>query len=187
VRRTGYNYYVIKRRKTKTVQVGSVKLGSKNPVIIQSMTKVPTTDISRCLKQINQLVQAGCQLVRIAVPRRADTVALAKIIQKVDVPVIADIHFSPERAIEAIEAGAAKIRLNPGNIKKRKDIMRIIDAAKTHKVAIRIGVNEASIADYQNKAVPNDKRVNLMLREMKSPQLVAATRPPSTRNVGLNK
>jgi len=167
VPRTGYNYCVIKRRKTKTVRVGSVKLGTKYPVIIQSMTKVPTTDISRCLKQVNQLVQAGCQLVRIAVPRHADTIALAKIIQKADVPVIADIHFSPKRAIEAIEAGAAKIRLNPGNIKKRKDIVRIIDAAKANKVAIRVGVNEASIADYQKKTVSLKKRVTLMLIEIK--------------------
>lgn len=131
------------------------------------MTKVPTTDVPRCLKQVNQLVQAGCQLVRIAVPRRADTIALAQIIQKVNVPIIADIHFSPERAIEAMEAGAAKIRLNPGNIKNRKDIMRIIDAAKAHKVAIRVGVNEASIADYQKKPISLKKRVALMLTEMK--------------------
>ena len=176
VQRTGYNYYVINRRKTKTVRVGSVKLGSKNPVIIQSMTKVPTTDIPRCLKQVTQLVQAGCQLVRIAVPRRADTVALAKIIQKVDVPVIADIHFSPDRAIEAMEAGAAKIRLNPGNIKKHKDIVRIIDAAKTHKVAIRIGVNEASIADYQKETVSFKKRVTLMLNEMEKYVLLFESR-----------
>ncbi|MFB0555198.1 MAG: flavodoxin-dependent (E)-4-hydroxy-3-methylbut-2-enyl-diphosphate synthase [Phycisphaerae bacterium] len=159
---------MIKRRKTKTVEVGSVKIGSSAPVVIQSMTKVPTVDIARCVRQVNQLVQAGCGLVRIAVPRRADTVAFAKIVQKVDVPLIADVHFSPNRAIEAIEAGAAKIRLNPGNIKKRKDILRIIDAAKMHKVAIRVGVNEASIRNL--KTCPERsrrERVALMLREMK--------------------
>jgi (E)-4-hydroxy-3-methylbut-2-enyl-diphosphate synthase len=158
---------VINRRITKIVNVGSVKLGSGNPVVIQSMTKVPTVDIARCVRQVNQLVGAGCQLVRIAVPRRADTEAFAKIVQKVKVPLIADIHFSPDRAVEAIEAGAAKIRLNPGNIKKRKDILRIIDAAKMHGIAIRIGVNEASVADYQKHPVPAPKRVNLMLEEMK--------------------
>lgn len=147
--------------------MGAVKLGFGNPVIIQSMTKVPTVDIGRCVRQVNRLVEAGCQLVRIAVPRRADTAAFAKIIRKVDVPLIADVHFSPDRAIEAIEAGAAKIRLNPGNIKKRQDILRIIDAAKMHGTAIRIGVNEASIADYQKQAVPAEKRIALMLREMK--------------------
>ena len=158
---------MIKRRKTKIVGVGSVKLGYGNPIVIQSMTKVPTTDIARCVRQVNQLLRAGCQLIRIAVPRRADTEAFAKIVPKVKVPLIADVHFSPDRAIEAIEAGAAKIRLNPGNIKKRKDILRIIDAAKMHGIAVRIGVNEASIADYQKHPVPALKRVNLMLEEVK--------------------
>ncbi len=158
---------MIKRRKTKTVKVGAVKIGSSAPVVIQSMTKVPTTDIARCVRQVNQLVQAGCGLVRIAVPRRADTAAFAQIVQKVNVPLIADVHFSPNRAIEAIEAGAAKIRLNPGNIKKRKDILRIIDAAKMHRVAIRVGVNEASIRDLKGRPVPTGKRTALMLQEMK--------------------
>lgn len=158
---------MITRRKTKSVKAGSVEIGSAAPVVIQSMTKVPTTDVARCVRQVQQLIEAGCGLVRIAVPRRADTAAFAQIVQKVSVPLIADVHFSPERAIEAIEAGAAKIRLNPGNIKKRRDIFRIIDAAKMHKVAIRIGVNEASIRDLKAEPVPPEKRTALMLREMK--------------------
>ncbi len=156
-----------KRRKTITVNVGSVKIGSSGPIVIQSMTKVPTTDISRCVRQTNQLVQTGCKLVRIAVPARPDTAAFAKIVQMVNVPLIADVHFSPDRAVEAIEAGAAKIRLNPGNIKNRKSILRIIDAAKMHKTAIRIGVNEASIRDLRKQDVPAFKRTALMLREIK--------------------
>jgi (E)-4-hydroxy-3-methylbut-2-enyl-diphosphate synthase len=131
------------------------------------MTKVPTTDVDRCVEQIDELVQAGCALVRLAVPRRADTAALARIVPKVRVPLIADIHFSPARAVEAIEAGAAKIRLNPGNIKSQDDIQRIIDAAKAHQVAIRIGVNEASIRDLRQEPVPLPERVGLMLTEMK--------------------
>jgi (E)-4-hydroxy-3-methylbut-2-enyl-diphosphate synthase len=158
---------MIKRRRTKTVKVGRIIIGSSAPVVIQSMTKVTTTDINRCIRQVNQLAQAGCRLVRIAVPRRADAAAFAKIVQKVNVPLIADIHFSPSRAIEAIEAGAAKIRLNPGNIKNRRDIHRIIDSAKLHKVAIRIGVNEASIRDLKKQDVPPAKRTALMLKEMK--------------------
>ncbi|MBN1974393.1 MAG: flavodoxin-dependent (E)-4-hydroxy-3-methylbut-2-enyl-diphosphate synthase [Sedimentisphaerales bacterium] len=157
----------MKRKRTKTVKIGSVDIGSGHGIVIQSMTKVPTVEIERCVKQVYELVEAGCKLVRIAVPRRADTEAFAKIVQKVHIPLIADIHFSPDRAIEAIEAGAAKIRLNPGNIKNPKDIIRIIDSAKMHKTAMRIGVNEASIADYQTKDVPGDKRVALMLKEMK--------------------
>jgi (E)-4-hydroxy-3-methylbut-2-enyl-diphosphate synthase len=158
---------MLKRRKTITVNVGSIKIGSSAAIVIQSMTKVATTDIARCVKQINQLVQAGCQLVRIAVPTRADTVAFAKIVQRVTVPLIADVHFSPDRAIEAIEAGAAKVRLNPGNIKKRKDIYRIIDAAKMHKTAVRIGVNEASIRNLKKQDTPPQKRISLMLKEMR--------------------
>ena len=156
-----------KRRKTMTVRVGSVKLGFGCPIVIQSMTKVPTVDITRCVRQVNQLVRAGCGLVRVSVPTRPDTAAFAKIVQKVDVPLIADIHFSSARAVEAIEAGAAKIRLNPGNIKKRRDILRIIDAAKMHGAAVRVGVNEASIRDLKSKPVPAGKRVSLMLKEMK--------------------
>jgi (E)-4-hydroxy-3-methylbut-2-enyl-diphosphate synthase len=158
---------MIKRRKTTTVKVGSVKIGSSAPIVIQSMTKVPTVDTAACVKQIKQLILAGCRLVRIAVPRRADTVAFAKIVQKVSVPLVADVHFSPNRAIEAVEGGAAKVRLNPGNIKNRKDILRIIDAAKMHGAAIRIGVNEASIRDLRKQDVPVQKRTALMVREMK--------------------
>lgn len=159
---------MIKRRKTKIVRVGVVAIGSSVPIVIQSMTKVPTVEVARCVKQINKLARAGCQLVRIAVPTRADTAAFAKIVQKVSIPLIADIHFSPDRAIEAIESGAAKIRLNPGNIKNKKSIYRIIDAAKMHKTAIRIGVNEASIRNLKIEDVPPHKRTTLMLNEMKN-------------------
>ncbi len=158
---------MLKRRKTTTVNVAGIKIGSSAPVVIQSMTKVPTTDVRACVRQINQLAAAGCRLVRVAVPTRADTVAFAQIVQKVKVPLIADVHFSPQRAIEAIEAGATKIRLNPGNIKNRKDVLRIIDAAKMHKVAVRIGINEASIRDLRKPDVVWGKRVALMLSEMK--------------------
>jgi len=158
---------MIKRRKTRTVRVGSVKIGSAGAVVIQSMTRVPTVDVGRCVRQVNQLVLAGCRLVRIAVPTRADTSAFAKIVQRVTVPLIADIHFSPDRAIEAIEAGAAKVRLNPGNIRNRESIYRIIDAAKMHKTAIRIGINEASIRDLKRQDIPLQKRTALMLKEMK--------------------
>ncbi len=158
---------MLKRRRTRIVSVGSVKIGSTAPIVIQSMTNVPTVAVARCLRQIKQLEQAGCRLVRLAVPRQADTAAFAKIVQKANIPLIADVHFSPARAIEAIEAGAAKIRLNPGNIKKRADIIRIIDAAKMHKIAIRVGVNEASIRDLNKQDVPPGKRIAFMLREMK--------------------
>ena len=159
---------MIMRRKTTAAVVGPIRIGGRYPIVVQSMTKVFTTDVSRCIRQIERLRTAGCDLVRIAVPTRADTIAFAKIVAKTHLPLIADIHFSPERAIEALEAGAAKIRLNPGNIRSRRDILRIIDAAKAHRAAIRIGVNEASIRDLKAADVPAARRVALMLREMKS-------------------
>jgi len=157
---------MIQRRKTRLVKVGQVRLGSGAKIVVQSMTKVPTTDIDRCVQQIRQLAEAGCEIVRVAVPRPADTAAFAQILKRINVPLVADVHFSPERAIEAIQAGAAKIRLNPGNIKDRSDILRIIDAAKSHGTAIRIGVNEASIRDLRHD-VPLSRRIDLMIREMK--------------------
>ncbi len=156
---------MIKRRKTRTVTAGSVKIGSRYPIVIQSMVKLATTDIASCVKQVNSLAAAGAQLVRIAVPTAKDIAAFAKIVRKVKVPLIADIHFSTDRAIEAIEAGAAKIRLNPGNIKNKRDISRIIDCAKANKIAVRIGINEASIRNLFDDT-PQRKRTSLMLREM---------------------
>ncbi len=153
------------RKQTRTATVGSVRIGGGNPIVLQSMTKTETTDVAGCLKQIQKLVKAGAGLVRIAVPTRADTEAFGKIVQKSPIPLVADIHFSPDRAVEAIEAGAAKIRLNPGNVKNKTDILRIIDCAKHHKIAIRIGVNEASIRDLKHD-VGRDQRVTLMLEEM---------------------
>ena len=159
---------MIKRCKTRLVKVKSVNIGGGGPIIIQSMTKVPTTDVHACLAQINTLVEAGCDLVRVAVPTRADTRAFAEIVAEAKVPLVADIHFSAERAIEAIEAGAAKIRLNPGNIKTGNDILRIIDSARMHGTAIRIGVNEASIRDLKAEDLAPSGRVDLMVSEMRS-------------------
>jgi len=158
---------MIKRRKTTAAEAGAVKIGSKYPVVIQSMVKLPTTDIAGCVRQINAIAAAGAKLVRLAVPTAKDSLAFAKIVQKVKIPLIADIHFSPDRAIEAIEAGAAKIRLNPGNVKSKDDINRIIDCAKAHKVAIRIGINEASIRNLLSDT-PKRRRTELMIKEMQS-------------------
>ena len=158
---------MIKRRKTRVVAIKSVRIGGNFPIAVQTMTKVATKDGDRCLQQVKKLAKAGAALIRIAVPTKADTAALAKIIENAPVPIIADVHFSPARAIEAIEAGTAKIRLNPGNIKKRSDILRIIDCARANGTAIRAGVNEASIRDLRGGDIPPQKRVRLMLAEMK--------------------
>ncbi len=159
---------MIKRKKTRTVKIGQLRMGSAHRVIIQSMTKLATTNVAGCVRQINKLIACGCDFVRLSVPTAADTRAFGRIVDRVSIPLAADVHFSSARAIEAIEAGAAKIRLNPGNITSRKDLIRIIDSAKHHKIAIRIGVNEASIRDLKKSDTAESKRVSLMLKELKS-------------------
>ena len=135
----------IDRRTSRGVNVGGVTIGASAPVSVQSMTNTPTADAEATLAQIAELARAGADLVRVAVPGAADTATLAQIVAAAPVPIIADVHFNVERALEAIAAGAAKIRLNPGNISDRDDVSRVIEAAANAGAAIRIGVNEGSV------------------------------------------
>ena len=132
-------------RSTRKVKIGNLTLGGDSPIIVQSMAKVPTWDIDRCLQQIERMVLNGCELVRLAVPTAKDTAAIEEIVRRASVPIIADVHFHYSRALEAIEAGVSKIRLNPGNISNRKEVEEVIAACKANDVAIRIGVNQGSI------------------------------------------
>jgi (E)-4-hydroxy-3-methylbut-2-enyl-diphosphate synthase len=136
---------VITRRRTRAVDVGGVVIGGDAPVRIQSMTNTLTRDTDATLTQVRALVVAGAELVRVAVPTKADTKALTEIVAASPVPIIADVHFHFARALEAITAGVAKIRLNPGNISDRDQVRRVIDAAGAAGVAIRVGVNEGSV------------------------------------------
>ena len=142
----------ITRRKTKALDVGGVVIGGEAPVRIQSMTNTLTRDARATLAQIHELAGAGAELVRVAVPRADDTAALEEIVAESPVPIIADVHFHFDRALEAIAAGVAKIRLNPGNIADRGQVLRIIDAAGAAGVAIRVGVNEGSVVDRHEGA-----------------------------------
>lgn len=135
----------LKRRITRTVKVGNVTIGGEAPVVIQSMTNTKTTDVGATLDQINQLFQAGCELVRIAVPDAAAATALEKIVVSSPLPVIADIHFDHRLACQALESGAAKIRINPGNIGGREKLFDLARRAKQFNVPIRIGVNAGSL------------------------------------------
>jgi len=132
--------------------VGSVAIGGEAPVSVQSMTNTPTHDVAATVNQIERLVAAGAELVRVTVPTQADTAALGEIVQRASVPIIADVHFHFDRALEAIRAGAAKIRLNPGNIADRDQVRRVIDAAGQAGAAIRVGVNEGSIVERADAA-----------------------------------
>ncbi len=142
---------MIARRKTRQVQVGNVKIGGDAPVSVQSMTSGYTYDIDACVREINKLAAAGADIVRVAVPERKDTEALKEIMKQVTVPIVADVHFHFQRALEAIEAGVQKIRLNPGNINERQQVEKVIDACKERSLPIRVGVNEGSIVERKDK------------------------------------
>jgi len=135
----------IKRRKTKVINVGKVKVGGENPITVQSMTNTLTTDISATIKQINEIQHEGADLVRVSCPDESSSKALKEIIKHVDIPIIADIHFHYKRAIEAAENGASCLRINPGNISDTNKIKEVVKAAKNNNCSIRVGVNAGSL------------------------------------------
>ena len=134
------------RRPTRKIKVGKLAIGGDAPITVQSMTTTPTSDINATLQQIAELTAAGCDIVRVAVPSQDDADALSAIAAKSKLPVVADIHFQPRYVFAAIEAGCAKVRVNPGNIKAFADkIADIARAATEHGTSIRIGVNAGSL------------------------------------------
>ncbi len=134
------------RRQSRQIQVGSVAVGGGAQVSVQSMTTTPTTDINATLQQIAELTATGCDIVRVAVPSQDDADVLHIIAKKSQIPVIADIHFQPKYVFQAIDAGCAAVRVNPGNIKKFDDkVGEIAKAAKDAGVSLRIGVNAGSL------------------------------------------
>jgi (E)-4-hydroxy-3-methylbut-2-enyl-diphosphate synthase len=160
----------ITRHKTRSVKVGKVGIGGEAPITIQSMTNTLTHDVDATVAQIHRLAEAGAEIVRVAVPTSKDTAALKDILAQVDVPIVADVHFHFDRALEAIAAGVHKIRLNPGNIRDRDKVAQVIAAAKDAGIAIRIGVNSGSIrtADQLHEHLDHDHMVGLMLEELDS-------------------
>jgi (E)-4-hydroxy-3-methylbut-2-enyl-diphosphate synthase len=139
------------RRKTRQVSVGRVKIGGDAPVALQSMTSGYTYEVDKCIAEVRRLAQAGADLVRVAVPDKRDTEALPHIIAASPVPIVADVHFHFERALEAIVAGVHKIRLNPGNIQDRAKVNRVIAACKERGIPIRVGVNEGGIVERRDR------------------------------------
>jgi len=134
------------RRRSRQIRVGKVLVGGDAPVSVQSMTTTKTTDINGTLQQIAELTAAGCDIVRVAVPSQDDADALPIIAKKSQIPVIADIHFQPRYVFQAIDAGCAGVRVNPGNIKQFDDkVKEIADAARAAGVSLRIGVNAGSL------------------------------------------
>ncbi|MCK4533585.1 flavodoxin-dependent (E)-4-hydroxy-3-methylbut-2-enyl-diphosphate synthase, partial [bacterium] len=130
---------------TRRVKIGKFDIGGGRPVLVQSMTKTDTRDVISTVKQIKNLERVGCEIVRVAVPDMASAKVLSKIKNKINIPLVADIHFNYRLALEAIAQGADKLRLNPGNITKKGEIGKIIKAAKKRKIPIRIGINSGSL------------------------------------------
>ena len=140
----------IKRRRTRQVEVGDVKIGGNAPVSIQSMAKTDTEDIRATIRQIKELERVGCEIVRVAVPTIEAARAIKEIKRKMKIPLVADVHFNYKFALEAIKSGADKIRLNPGNINKKEEITEIARLAKKQKIPIRIGANSGSIESVRS-------------------------------------
>lgn len=136
------------REKTKKISVGNLIIGGSDSVIIQSMTNTKTKNISETIKQILDLEAIGCQIVRVAVLDMEDALALEKIKNQINIPLVADIHFDYRLALQAIKSGVDKIRINPGNIGDDEKIKAVVDAAKLKKIPIRIGINSGSIEKH---------------------------------------
>ena len=135
----------IKRKKTKEINVGGVKIGGDNPITVQTMTNTLTTNVKETIKQINDCADEGAELVRVSCPDEESTDSLKEIVKNSEVPIIADIHFHYQRAIEAAKSGAKCLRINPGNIGQKEKIKQVISAAKDYNCALRIGVNAGSL------------------------------------------
>ena len=135
----------IKRRKTKTINVGEVKVGGENPISVQSMTNTLTSDVKSTIKQIQEIQSEGADIVRVSCPDESSSKALKEITKHVDIPIVADIHFHYKRAVEAAENGASCLRINPGNIGDKKKIIEVIKSAQDNNCSIRIGVNAGSL------------------------------------------
>lgn len=133
------------RMPTKEIQIGSLKIGGENPIAIQSMCNTITSDIRATVNQIHTLEDAGCDIIRVAIPDEAAAEAIGEIRKKIHIPLVADIHFSPDLAVQSIKNGVDKIRINPGNIGGPENLRKVVTAAKERNVPIRVGVNSGSL------------------------------------------
>lgn len=138
----------IKRKSTKKIKVGNLFIGGDSPITVQSMTNTDTRDIKATIAQIKRLEDAGCEIVRVAVPDNEAALAIKNIKKEIGIPLVADIHFDFRLALESMENGADKVRLNPGNIGDRDRIARVVGMAKAREIPIRIGVNSGSVEKH---------------------------------------
>ena len=155
----------MRRRITRSVRIGTITIGSKYPVAVQSMTKTDTRDISATVNQILELEDAGCEIIRVAVPDMEAARSISEIKKKIHIPLVADIHFDPRLAVESILRGADKIRLNPSNIKDKEWIKKIACLAKERGIPIRVGANLGSFRNRPDNVV--DALIDTTLNEVK--------------------
>lgn len=160
---------MIKKRKSKELIIGNVKIGNGNPISVQSMCNTDTRDVKQTCRQINELADAGCELVRLAVLNPDAGEAVKELVKHSPVPLIADIHFDYRLAIQCINNGIAALRLNPGNIGKRENVEKVVKLAKQQKIPIRIGVNAGSLEkNLMEKNIPlHEKMVESALGHIK--------------------
>ena len=143
------NYaHSIERKKTKKIKLGNIEIGGDAPIAVQTMTNTLTHDIDATLKQISEIENEGCDIVRVSIPDEASSKALKSIISHMKIPLIADIHFHYKRALEAAENGAHCLRINPGNIGSKERVREVIEAARQNNIPIRIGVNAGSLEKH---------------------------------------
>ncbi len=142
----GDNVSFIKRRNTKKIKIGNMHIGGDSPISIQSMTNTDTRDVKATVAQIHRLQEAGCEIVRVAVVNRDAALCLGQIKKRIDIPLVADIHFDYKLAVEAVHQGVDKLRINPGNIEDKSKVKEIVHAAKDAGIPIRVGVNSGSLA-----------------------------------------
>ncbi len=150
---------MIKRRKTRTVKVGKIIIGGRAPISVQSMCSTDTRDVKSTVRQIRELEEVGCEIIRVAVPDMEAAKALGKIKKQIHIPLVADIHFDYRLALESAKQGVDKLRLNPGNIGNPENVKKVVQAAKERHLPIRIGINVGSLdkkilARYKGKATP---------------------------------
>ncbi|CDE91510.1 TPA: 4-hydroxy-3-methylbut-2-en-1-yl diphosphate synthase [Candidatus Gastranaerophilales bacterium HUM_6] len=160
---------MIKRRKSKEISIGNVKIGNNNPISVQSMCNTDTRNIEQTSRQIKELADAGCELVRLAVLNKDAAEAIKRLVKISPVPLIADIHFDYRLAIQCINNGISALRLNPGNIGKRENVEKVVNLAKQQNIPIRIGVNAGSLEkDLLDKDIPlHEKMVESAMKHIK--------------------
>ena len=160
---------IIKRRESKQIQIGNVKIGGNAPISVQSMCNTDTRDVEKTVSQIKTLEEAGCELIRLAVLNKDAAAAIKEIKKRVNIPIIADIHFDYRLAIQCIESGVDALRLNPGNIGREENVKKVVELAKINKTPIRIGINGGSLEkELQALDMPlHEKMVKSAMRHIK--------------------